>query len=51
MELYAENTEDVVHFQVVFWMAHFWLRETTDLTVQDVGMHHADIVCDIVAGL
>ena len=27
------------------------MRETSDITVEDVGMHHANMVCDVVAGL
>ena len=30
---------------------HRELRETIDLTVQDAGMHHANMVRDVVAGL
>ena len=51
MEPHAKNIEYVGRFQAVFWTAHRKLRETTDLTVQDAGMHHANLVSDVVAVL
>ena len=30
---------------------HQELRETSDITVEDAGMHHANMVRDVVAGL
>ena len=40
-----------VGFKKFFRTAHRELRETTDITVQYVGMHRANIVCDEVARL
>ena len=37
-----------VGFEQFFWMEHRKLRETTDLTVQDAGMHHANMVRNVV---
>ena len=34
-----------------FRIAHRELRETSDLTVEDNGMHHANMVRDVVSGL
>ena len=39
-----------VWFKHFFRTAHQELRETTDLTVQDSGMNHANMVRDVVAG-
>ena len=43
MELYAGNTEDVGAVQTVFRTSCRDLRETSDLTVEDAGMHHANM--------
>ena len=51
MELHADSTEDMGRVQTVFWTAHRELQETTDLTVQYFGMHHANMVRNVVAGL
>ena len=40
-----------VGFKQLFWTAHQKLRMTTDLTIQDAGMHHTNIMCDVVEGL
>ena len=40
-----------VGFKQFFRKVHCGLRETTYLTVQDTGMHHANMVRNIVAGL
>ena len=40
-----------VGFKQYFWASHRKLRDTTDLTVQDKGMHHANMVHNVVAGL
>ena len=40
-----------VGFKQLFWTSHQELHETTLLTVQDTGIHHANIFCDVVAGL
>ena len=40
-----------VGFKQFFWTAHRELQETTDLTVQYFGMHHANMVRNVVAGL
>ena len=40
-----------VGFKKLFRTMHRELRETIDLTVQDAGMHHANMVRDVVAGL
>ena len=40
-----------VGFYQLFWTVHQELSNTTDLTVQDVGMHHAKMVRDVVAVL
>ena len=51
MELHADSTEDMGRVQTVFWTAHRELQETTDLTVQNFGMHHATMVRNVVARL
>ena len=40
-----------VGFKPFFWTGHQELRNTTDLTVQDTGMHHANMVRNMVAEL
>ena len=40
-----------VGFKQFFFTAHQELRETSDLTVEDAGMHHANMVGNVVAGL
>ena len=40
-----------VKFKQFFWTSHQYLRETSDITVEDEGMHHANMVCDVVAGI
>ena len=40
-----------VGFKHCFWTAHCELWETTDITIKDVGMHHTNMVRDVVAGL
>ena len=40
-----------VGFKQFFWTAHRKLWETTKLTVQVVGMHHTNMVRNVVAGL
>ena len=39
-----------VRFTHLFWTAHWELRETSDTTVEDVGMHKTNLVNDMVAG-
>ena len=39
------------NFKTQFRTAHKELRATTDLTAQDAGMHHANMVRDFVAAL
>ena len=38
-------------FKLFFRTAHRELQDTTYFTVQDVGMHHANMVCDVVSEL
>ena len=38
-------------FKQFFWTSHQELRETSNLTVEDAGMHHANMVRHVVAGL
>ena len=40
-----------VIFKLFFRTAHRELRETLDITIEDVDMHHANMVHDVVAGL
>ena len=40
-----------VSFKKFFWTAHRELQEKSDLTVEDAGMHHANMVRNVVAGL
>ena len=40
-----------VRFKQFFMNAHHELQETMDLTVQYTGMHHSNMVRDVVAGL
>ena len=40
-----------VHFKQFFWTSHRELRETSNLTVEDAGMHHANMVHDFIAGI
>ena len=40
-----------VRFKQFFQTAHQELRETSNLTVEDADMHHANMVRDVVAGL
>ena len=40
-----------VSFKQFFRTSHRELQKTSDLTVEDAGMHHANMVCDVVAGL
>ena len=40
-----------VGFKQFFRTTHSELRDKTDMTVQDEGMHHVNIVCSVVAGL
>ena len=35
----------------MFQTSHIELRETPNLTVEDAGMYHANMVRDVVAGL
>ena len=39
------------NFKMHFRTAHKELRATTDLTAQDTGIHHANMVRDVVASL
>ena len=39
------------NFKTHFRTAHKELRATTVLTAQDAGMHHYNMVCDVVAAL
>ena len=39
------------NFKTHFRTAHKELRATTNLTAQDAGMHHANMVRDVVAAL
>ena len=41
----------LVKFKQFFRTAHQELRETSNLTVEDFGMHHTNMVHDVVAGL
>ena len=34
-------------FKQFFWTTHQELRKTTDLTIQDAGMHHMNMVSDV----
>ena len=40
-----------VRFKQYFWRAHQDLQETSDLTVEDGGMHHTNMVRDVVVWL
>ena len=40
-----------VRFKQFFRTYHQELRETSDLTVEDAGMHHANMVRNVVAGI
>ena len=40
-----------VQFKQFFWTSHQELRKTYDLTVEYTGMHHANMVSYVVAGL
>ena len=40
-----------MRFQQFFRTSHRELIETSDLTVEDAGMHHTNMVRDVVAGL
>ena len=40
-----------VRFKKFLWASHRELRETSNLTVEDAGMHHANMVRHVVAGL
>ena len=40
-----------VQFKQFFWTSHQELGETSNLTVEDAGMHHANMVRHVVAGL
>ena len=40
-----------VRFNQFFWTAHLELQETSNFTVKDSGMHHTNMVRDVVAGL
>ena len=40
-----------VRFKQFFRTYHQELIETSDLTVEDAGMHHANMVRNVVAGL
>ena len=40
-----------VQFKQFFRTSHQELREMSDLTVEDAGMHHTNMVRDVVAGL
>ena len=51
MKLHAENTEYVGQVKDFFETAHRKLGETTDLTVKNAGIHHANMVRDVVVGL
>ena len=51
VKLHAGNTEDMGAIQTVFRTYHQELRETSDITVEDAGMHHANMVRDVVERL
>ena len=51
MELHAGNPEDVGAVQTLSWTAHQELQKTSKLTVEDAGMHHANMVRNVAAGL
>ena len=51
MERHDNHTKDIGWFQAVFLTAHCKLQETTHLTVQYLGMHPVNMVCDVVVGL
>ena len=40
-----------VGFKQFFRTAHLELQGTTDITVQDAGTQHVNMVCNVVAGL
>ena len=40
-----------VQFKQFFQTSHWELRETSDITVEDAGMHHANMVHNVVSGL
>ena len=39
-----------VRFKHFFGTAHQYLQETSDLTVEDAGMNHSNMVRDVVTG-
>ena len=43
--------ETWVRFKTFFWKDHQELQETFNITVEDAGMHHANMVRDVVLGL
>ena len=51
IEPHSDRTEYKVWFQAVFCTVHHELREMTDLTVQNMVMHHANMVYYMVAVL
>ena len=40
-----------VQFKQSFRTSHRELRETSDLTIEDTGMHHSNILCNVVLGI
>ena len=40
-----------VRFKQFFWTSHRDLIETSDITVEEAGIYHANVVCDVVSGL
>ena len=40
-----------VRFKQFLRMSHRELRETSDITVEDAGMNHANMVRDVVSGI
>ena len=40
-----------VRFKQLFWTPQREMRETSDHTVEDVGMHHSNMVRDVFSGL
>ena len=56
LAIYKWNRMSVVQkmwvgFKQFFWTGHQELRDTTDLIVQDTGMHHSNMVRNVVSGL
>ena len=51
VELNDGNTEDVGAIKTVFLTSHQNLKETSNLIVEDAGIHRANMVRDVVSGI